>query len=219
MLDLLRHRPQLLRFILSHCVEVATAEGIRVTLLENTRTRTVSLVQLLRERQLLGESSTSNAEEVERRLAALQKKGDKERAKAKEKKKKATSRDAANVVHSAPMTREELVATVAAAVQHLEAARAADGADHYYAAGDFVGRTRPRGKRDVPAPAPATPDNRPTDLPSWAPAGAVNLRRLHGLSEYHFTGVAVASVGEQHVCVEGFVDSGAGSSLWDLRTA
>ena len=41
-LDMIPHRPQLRRYLTSHCVEVATDLGEPVTLLEDTRVRTVS---------------------------------------------------------------------------------------------------------------------------------------------------------------------------------
>lgn len=155
----------------------------------------------------MGESDPITAEDSEKRLRHMQKKADKERKKAKAKKKQ--QRDAANVVVD-----EAEAARVATAV--LAAMRAPKSApDQHYAVGDFVGRT----KSKRPPPVPATDTSRPTELPRWAPAAAANLRGRHQVSEHHFTGVAVVSKGGKSACVEGFLDSGAGTTLWDMDTA
>ena len=155
----------------------------------------------------MGESDPLTADDAEKRLRSMQKKADKERKKAKAKKKQ--QRDAANVVVD-----EAEAARVAAAV--LAAMRVSGStADRHYAVGDFIGRT----KSKRPPPVPATDASRPTQMPRWAPAAAVNLRARHQISEHHFTGVAVVSKDGRSACVEGFLDSGAGTTLWDMDTA
>ena len=69
-----------------------------------------------------------------------------------------------------------------------------------------------------PAPAPATAETRPTELPKWA-QGATNLRGVLPLSRAHYTATLVIQQGDTHVCMEAFVDTSGARTMMDLRTA